>query len=181
MFRSLLGARRRRESAAFRMQTARPYPAHYCFPGYQAACLLRVLRLGHEAPCRSGRRAFVSCSAMGRGGAGALATASVEELREVFLALPLEQRQQLEAACGSEIPKAWGWPKEAYDPEDLRLYVQQATKPTQQEAWDDALAQRSIDGKKEDFVEEKAFANLLLNKDSKWGLKHLCRSILEGS
>lgn len=117
---------------------------------------------------------------MGAGASG-LATASAEELRELFLALPLEQRRQLEDACGSsgpEIPKAWGWPKEPYDPEDLRLYVLQATKPTQQEAWDDALAQRSMDGKKEDFVEEKAFANLLLNKEPKSALKGIIRLVI---
>ena len=116
-------------------------------------------------------------------GAGAslehIKDASVEDLQLVLQDLPSDQVMQLKSAVAmlqssgtgsasassEEIPAAWGWPKEPLDPEALRLHVLEATKPTQQEAWDDALAQRSIDGKKEDFVEEKAFANLLLNKE----------------
>ena len=100
-----------------------------------------------------------------------LKAASTEELRRVVQELPEEQLGQLKrglAAVGAgseEIPAAWGWPKEPLDPEALRMHVLEVTKPTQQEAWDEALAARSIDGKKEDFVEEKAFANLLLNKE----------------
>jgi len=97
-------------------------------------------------------------------------------LQLVLQDLPSDQVTQLKSAvallaggaCSAsseEIPAAWGWPKEPLDPEALRLHVLEVTKPTQQEAWDDALAARSIDGKKEDFVEEKAFANLLLNKE----------------
>jgi len=68
-------------------------------------------------------------------------------------------------AGAEDIPEDWGWPKEPFEPEDLRLYVLEETKPTTQEAWDEALAARSLDAKKEDFVAEKAFANLLLNKE----------------
>lgn len=110
-------------------------------------------------------------------GAGAslehIKDASVEDLQLVLQDLPSDQVTQLKSAVAllaggassEEIPAAWGWPKEPLDPEALRLHVLEVTKPTQQEAWDDALAARSIDGKKEDFVEEKAFANLLLNKE----------------
>ena len=115
--------------------------------------------------------------AMGSG--ASLESASLCEVRELLRTLPNEQLAKVRAAvqaCGSasasgssataeEIPAAWGWPKEPHDPEALRLHVLEQTKPTQQEAWDEALAARSIDGKKEDFVEEKAFANLLLNKE----------------
>lgn len=111
-------------------------------------------------------------------GASALAAqleaAAAEDFRRVLKALPSEEQRRIQSAAAlatssaseaAEIPSAWRWPKEPFDPEALRVYVLDATKPTQQEAWDDALAARSIDGKKEDFVEEKAFANLLLNKE----------------
>ncbi|CAE7931666.1 CDC2 [Symbiodinium necroappetens] len=106
-----------------------------------------------------------------------LGAASSEDVRELLAALPPAEGQKVAEAIQvssaepkaageeDEIPPSWGWPKEPYDPEALRLYVLEATKPTQQESWDEALAARSIDGKKEDFVEEKAFANLLLNKE----------------
>ena len=105
--------------------------------------------------------------------------ATAQDLRSVLQALPSEDCGRIQQAVSAsasasataataseeEIPSTWGWPKEPFDPEALRLHVLEATKPTQQEAWDDALAARSMDGKKEDFVEEKAFANLLLNKE----------------
>lgn len=129
---------------------------------------------------------------MGSGASSTLAErlkdASTKDLQVVLDDLPSEQLGQLKSALTNigtsataastavgtagpadtaqeDIPVSWGWPKEAFDPEALRMHVLEATKPTQQEAWDDALAARSIDAKKEDFVEEKAFANLLLNKE----------------
>eukprot|EP00438_Fugacium_kawagutii_P020535 Skav202299 [mRNA] locus=scaffold60:56721:57227:+ [translate_table: standard] len=123
---------------------------------------------------------------MGSGASANLAErlkdASAKDLQVVLDDLPSEQLGQLKSALTAvgtssssttagtaigqeDIPASWGWPKEPFDPEALRMHVLEATKPTQQEAWDDALAARSIDGKKEDFVEEKAFANLLLNKE----------------
>lgn len=122
---------------------------------------------------------------MGSGASSTLAErlkdASAKDLQVVLDDLPSEQLGQLKSALNigsatassagtgtaqeDEIPASWGWPKEPFDPEALRMHVLEATKPTQQEAWDDALAARSIDAKKDDFVEEKAFANLLLNKE----------------
>lgn len=117
---------------------------------------------------------------MGSGASASVAErlkeASVDNVRLVLAELPSHQLDQLKSAVAAvgtadasagdeEIPASWGWPKEPLDPEALRMHVLEVTKPTQQEAWDDALAARSIDGKKEDFVEEKAFANLLLNKE----------------
>ena len=117
---------------------------------------------------------------MGSGASASVAErlkeASVDNVRLVLAELPSHQLDQLKSAVAAvgtadasagdeEIPASWGWPKELLDPEALRMHVLEVTKPTQQEAWDDALAARSIDGKKEDFVEEKAFANLLLNKE----------------
>lgn len=63
------------------------------------------------------------------------------------------------------IPEEWGWPKEPYEPEDLKEYVLVETQPTQQEKWDAALEARAIDSKIEDHVAERLFANVLLNKE----------------
>ncbi|CAE7744915.1 RE1 [Symbiodinium sp. KB8] len=127
------------------------------------------------------KRPGTLANAMGAGAStelsARLGAASSEDVRELLAALPPAEGQKVAEAIQvssdepkaagdeDEIPPSWGWPKEPYDPEALRLYVLEATKPTQQESWDEALAARSIDGKKEDFVEEKAFANLLLNKE----------------
>lgn len=63
------------------------------------------------------------------------------------------------------VPAEWGWPAAPFEPEDLKEYVRQATQPTQQERWDAQLEARALDSKLEDHIAEKAFANLLLNKE----------------
>lgn len=69
------------------------------------------------------------------------------------------------AEAADEIPKDWGWPEAPYQLEDLQEYVLKITQPTQQEKWDHQLEARALDSKLEDFMEEKAFANLMLNKE----------------
>mmetsp|Transcript_25789 Transcript_25789/g.58748 ORF Transcript_25789/g.58748 Transcript_25789/m.58748 type:complete len:332 (+) Transcript_25789:67-1062(+) len=83
------------------------------------------------------------------------------------------------AAAGSadeSIPEEWGWPKAPYEPEDLKEYVYATTQSTQQEKWDEQLEARALDSKLEDHIAEKAFANLMLNKegtgDAKTGGHH---------
>lgn len=83
-------------------------------------------------------------------------------------------------AAGSaddEIPEEWGWPKIPYEPEDLKEFVHVATQATHQEQWDAQLEARALDSKLEDHIAEKAFANLLLNKegtgDAKDSVHHL--------
>lgn len=73
---------------------------------------------------------------------------------------------QAAPASGKEvIPADWGWPAEPYQPGYLRQYVIQYTKESQNELWDKALAERTVGGSFEDHLAEKAFANLLLNKE----------------
>mmetsp|Transcript_106288 Transcript_106288/g.342888 ORF Transcript_106288/g.342888 Transcript_106288/m.342888 type:complete len:334 (-) Transcript_106288:164-1165(-) len=70
------------------------------------------------------------------------------------------------ASCADDtIPEDWGWPKTPYEPDVLREYVRTVTQPTQQEKWDSQLEARAIDSKLEDHIAEKAFANLMLNKE----------------
>jgi len=64
-----------------------------------------------------------------------------------------------------EIPAEWNWPKEPYNTCYLKQYVLRYTQATKQEQWDEALAARSVGGSFEDHLVEKAFANLLLNKE----------------
>eukprot|EP00931_Biecheleriopsis_adriatica_P081771 TRINITY_DN55119_c0_g1_i1.p1 TRINITY_DN55119_c0_g1~~TRINITY_DN55119_c0_g1_i1.p1 ORF type:complete len:383 (-),score=112.40 TRINITY_DN55119_c0_g1_i1:63-1211(-) len=106
-----------------------------------------------------------------------LSAASGDHLVAFISELPADSKEKLKTALAvggatgsdaggpDDIPKEWGWPAEPFEPEDLRLYVLEATKPTVQEQWDEALEARAIDSKKEDFIAEKAFANLLLNKE----------------
>mmetsp|Transcript_20639 Transcript_20639/g.39152 ORF Transcript_20639/g.39152 Transcript_20639/m.39152 type:complete len:399 (+) Transcript_20639:44-1240(+) len=69
------------------------------------------------------------------------------------------------AAGAADIPAEWGWPKEPYEPEDLKEYVYVTTQLTADEKWEEALEARAIDSKKEDHLAEKAFANTLLDKE----------------
>jgi len=119
-----------------------------------------------------------------------VAKASVEELAAVFadvsqyardkLVQSLQEPESGADATGSaaisskiasnpsaadDIPEDWGWPKKPFEPEDLKEHVYNTTQLTHQEKWDESLEARAIDSKREDFVEEKAFANLLLNKE----------------
>jgi hypothetical protein len=122
--------------------------------------------------------------------------ASVEELAAALAAVPPDVRDKLakhldqpeagadtkaDAASGSkapadDIPEEWGWPKKPYEPENLKEFVYTTTQPTLQENWDASLEARAIDSKLEDFIAEKAFANLLLNKEGtgeerkEWGI-----------
>ncbi|CAE8652653.1 unnamed protein product, partial [Polarella glacialis] len=64
---------------------------------------------------------------------------------------------------GDAGPEDWGWPTEPFEPEDLRLYTLEATKPTYQEKWDESLAFRQETV--QDHFAEKVFANVLLNKE----------------
>jgi len=64
-----------------------------------------------------------------------------------------------------DIPTEWGWPAEPHDASFLRQYVLAYTKASQQEEWDKALQARSVGGSFEDHLAEKAFVNLLLNKE----------------
>jgi hypothetical protein len=117
-----------------------------------------------------------------------LANASVEDVATALTGVPLEAKHRLVAALegfdtnvaavsstnsgvgavsagADDIPEEWGWPKKSYEPEDLKEYVYKATQATFQERWDESLEKRAIDSKLEDHIAEKAFANLLLNKE----------------
>eukprot|EP00930_Biecheleria_cincta_P004332 TRINITY_DN105244_c0_g1_i1.p1 TRINITY_DN105244_c0_g1~~TRINITY_DN105244_c0_g1_i1.p1 ORF type:complete len:381 (-),score=103.00 TRINITY_DN105244_c0_g1_i1:82-1224(-) len=105
-----------------------------------------------------------------------LPDASIDQISDALDALPeaefaklkaaMQRRSGAAAAAGEaegEMPKHW--PKQPFEPEDLRLYVLEATKPTAQEKWDEHLALRSVGESQQDHVADKAFANLLLNKE----------------
>lgn len=64
-----------------------------------------------------------------------------------------------------DIPPEWGWPAQPHDVAVLRQYVLEYTKASKQDEWNEALAARSVGGTQEDHVAERAFANLLLNKE----------------
>lgn len=64
-----------------------------------------------------------------------------------------------------DIPPDWGWPKEPFEPEELKEYVKEATKNTRNEDWHKQLADRTEGESIQDFVAEKAFANVCLNKE----------------
>jgi len=64
-----------------------------------------------------------------------------------------------------DIPKAWGWPAEPFDAAVLRQWVLTGTADTAQDKWNAALEARTVAGSKEDHTAEKAFANLMLNKE----------------
>lgn len=113
----------------------------------------------------------------------AVAGASAADIQSAVGQLPQADRAKLQQALGeleassskaeaddddgdpSKIPASWGWPKEPYEAAFLRQYVIQYTKASRQEEWDHALQERSVGGTFEDYLEEKAFVNLLLNKE----------------
>eukprot|EP00929_Paragymnodinium_shiwhaense_P023320 TRINITY_DN14628_c0_g2_i2.p1 TRINITY_DN14628_c0_g2~~TRINITY_DN14628_c0_g2_i2.p1 ORF type:complete len:279 (-),score=80.05 TRINITY_DN14628_c0_g2_i2:519-1355(-) len=65
----------------------------------------------------------------------------------------------------ADIPKEWGWPAEPYEPEDLKEYVKQATALTKHEEWQEQIALRTAGDATQDFMAEKAFGNVMLNKE----------------
>mmetsp|Transcript_22560 Transcript_22560/g.49919 ORF Transcript_22560/g.49919 Transcript_22560/m.49919 type:complete len:329 (-) Transcript_22560:68-1054(-) len=70
-----------------------------------------------------------------------------------------------EALEDEEIPPEWGWPAKPFDIEVLREHVLTYTKETQQELWDAQLEARAADSTLENHMEERVFANVLLNKE----------------
>eukprot|EP00927_Polykrikos_kofoidii_P078464 TRINITY_DN75284_c0_g1_i1.p1 TRINITY_DN75284_c0_g1~~TRINITY_DN75284_c0_g1_i1.p1 ORF type:complete len:367 (-),score=89.18 TRINITY_DN75284_c0_g1_i1:91-1110(-) len=78
---------------------------------------------------------------------------------------PSSTAEEGQPAQEIEIPEEWGWPKTPYEPEDLKEFVLFTTQQTSQEKWDAQLEARALDSKLEDHIAEKAFANLLLNKE----------------
>eukprot|EP00401_Gymnodinium_catenatum_P076567 CAMPEP_0117537130 /NCGR_PEP_ID=MMETSP0784-20121206/41807_1 /TAXON_ID=39447 /ORGANISM="" /LENGTH=333 /DNA_ID=CAMNT_0005333709 /DNA_START=71 /DNA_END=1072 /DNA_ORIENTATION=+ len=77
----------------------------------------------------------------------------------------MASEEEPKAADSDAIPEEWGWPKQPYEPEDLKEYVVDATKPTAEEKWDAQLEARALDSKLEDHMNEKVYANVLLNKE----------------
>mmetsp|Transcript_47891 Transcript_47891/g.113816 ORF Transcript_47891/g.113816 Transcript_47891/m.113816 type:complete len:328 (-) Transcript_47891:59-1042(-) len=70
-----------------------------------------------------------------------------------------------EEATDEDIPKEWGWPEKPFDIEILKEHVLAYTKETQQELWDAQLEARAADSTLENHMEERVFANVLLNKE----------------